>query len=114
MPARAMAATSERRPVPWLGSTITGRWLSSRISGTALRSSVLRVYGLEGADAALAEDDLVVALREDVLGGEQPLLHRRRHAALEQDRLAQPADLGEQGEVLHVAGADLEHVGHLV
>src|ERR1700730_5429002 len=43
IPASAMGVTRERRPVPWLGSTITGRWLSSLISGTALRSSVLRV-----------------------------------------------------------------------
>ena len=26
--ARAMGATLSRRPVPWLGSTITGKWLS--------------------------------------------------------------------------------------
>ncbi len=31
------------RPVPWAGSTITGRCVSSLIAGTALRSSVLRV-----------------------------------------------------------------------
>src|SRR5216683_730752 len=43
IPASAIGVTSERRPVPWLGSTITGRWLSSLIRGTALRSSVLRV-----------------------------------------------------------------------
>src|SRR5258708_1921809 len=43
IPASAIEVTSERRPVPWLGSTITGRWLSSLISGTALRSSVFRV-----------------------------------------------------------------------
>src|SRR5438876_3419695 len=66
--------------------------------------------GLEGPDAALAEDDLVVALAEDVLSGEQPFLDRRRHTPLEQDRLAQPTDFGQQWEVLHVAGTDLQHV----
>ena len=35
----------------------------------------------------------------------------RRHPALEQDRRPRPADLLEQLEVLHVARADLEHVG---
>ena len=39
----SIEVTSERRPVPWLGSTITGRWLNSLTRGTALRSSVFRV-----------------------------------------------------------------------
>src|ERR1700682_3944052 len=43
IPASAIGMTSERRPVPWLGSTITGRWLNSLIKGTALRSSVFLV-----------------------------------------------------------------------
>ena len=43
-------------------------------TGTAEISSVLRVYGLEGADAALAEDDVLVAARHDVLGAHQKLL----------------------------------------
>ena len=34
--------TSAALPVPWLGSTITGRWLSSLTIGTAVRSSTLR------------------------------------------------------------------------
>ena len=42
---------------------------------------------------------------------EQPLLDRRRHAALEQHRHADVADRLEQQVVLHVARADLEHVG---
>src|SRR3990172_2752863 len=43
--------------------------------------------GLEGADAALAEDDVGVALGEDVLGGEEPLLDGGGHAALQEDGL---------------------------
>ena len=66
--------------------------------------------GLEGANAALAEDDLVVTLAQDVLGGEEPFLDRGRHPPLKQDRLAQATDFGEQREVLHVAGTDLQHV----
>ena len=38
------------------------------------------VGGLERADAALAEDDLLVALLEDVLGRHQQLLERARRA----------------------------------
>src|SRR5207248_6606710 len=39
-----------------------------------------------------------------------PFLDRRRHTPLQQDRLAQATHFGEQWEVLHVAGADLQHV----
>ena len=41
--ARAIGATLSRRPVPWLGSTKTGRWLSFLTTGIAEMSSVLRV-----------------------------------------------------------------------
>ena len=70
--------------------------------------------GLEGADAALAQDDVVVALAHDVLGGHEQLVDRAGHAALEQDRGLRLADLLEQGEVLGVAGADLHDVDLLV
>ena len=65
----------------------------------------------KGAHAALAEDDLVVALAHDVLGGHEELFEGGGEAALEQDGLAQAAGVLEQGEVLHVAGADLDDVG---
>ncbi|MNS70374.1 hypothetical protein D3C72_1037170 [compost metagenome] len=64
-----------------------------------------------GADAALAEDHLAVARGEQVLGGEQPLLDGGGGAALEHDRLARATRALEQGEVLHVARADLDDVG---
>jgi hypothetical protein len=67
--------------------------------------------GLEGADAALAENDVVVALGHDVFGGLQVFADERGHAALEQDGDAGVADGGKQGVVLAVARADLEHVG---
>ena len=70
--------------------------------------------GLEGADAALAEDHVRVARREDVLGGHEPLLDRRREAALQEHRVAALADGLEQHEVLHVPRADLEDVDVLV
>ena len=70
--------------------------------------------GLEGADAALAQDDVVVALAHDVLGGHEQLIDRAGHAALKQDRSLGLADLFEQREVLGVAGTDLHDVDLLV
>ena len=67
--------------------------------------------GLEGADAALAQHHLLVAGGEQIFGGEQQFLDLGREAALEQHRLARLADGAEQGEILHVAGADLQRVG---
>ncbi len=77
------------------------------------RADVQGVPGglLEGPDAALAEHDVEVAALGDVLRGHQPLLDGGVHAALEHDRLAHAADRLQQREVLHVAGADLQHVG---
>jgi hypothetical protein len=68
---------------------------------------------LERLDPALAEDHARIPLLEDVLGGHQKLLDRGGGAALEQHGLVGLPDLREQVEVLHVARADLEHVGRL-
>src|SRR5215211_3060279 len=67
---------------------------------------------LVGADAALAEHHVLVALLEDVLRGHQELLERRRVPALQEHRDARAAHLGEQRVVLHIARAELHHVGH--
>ena len=69
--------------------------------------------GLERADAALAQDHALVALLEHVVGGHQQLVERGREPALEQHRLAELARDLEQRVVLHVARADLDHVGVL-
>ena len=69
------------------------------------------VRGLERADPALAEDHRLVALLEDVLGRHQQLVERRRQPALEQHRPPAASDLGQERVVLHVARADLQHVG---
>ncbi len=76
-------------------------------------AEVERVAGVvgKGAHAALAEDDLVVALAHDVFGGHEELVERGAHAALQQHGHAQAAGVLEQREVLHVARADLDHVG---
>src|SRR5208337_2041223 len=66
--------------------------------------------GFESLNAALAENDLLVASRQQILGGEQPLFHRRGGASLQQDGLVDGGETAQQGEVLHVAGADLQHV----
>ena len=52
---------------------------------------------LEGAYAALAENDVVIAAGGDVLGGHQPFVDRRRHAALEDDRLLDATHLLRAG-----------------
>ena len=65
---------------------------------------------LVGADAALAEDNVLVAARHDVLGAHQKFLHGVCEAALEQDGLAGLTEFFQQLEVLHIACADLEAV----
>ena len=65
----------------------------------------------EGAYAALAQNHLVVALAHHVFGGHEELFEGGAEPALHQHRLAQLAGLFQQREVLHVARADLDHVG---
>ena len=71
----------------------------------------LNIVLCERADAPLAQHDVEVAALGDVLGGHQPLLDGGAHAPLEQHRLGRRADRLQEREVLHVPGADLEHVG---
>ena len=74
----------------------------------------------KGADAALAQHHLVVAVAQHILGRHQPLLDRGHHAALEKDRAIAAPHRVQQGIVLHVAGPDLQnvailsHQGHLL
>ena len=113
MPARASGTTRSRRPAACDGSTITGRWLSRCTIAIADTSSMLRIDGSNDADPALAQHDVEVAALRDVLGGHQPFLVGRGQPALEHHRLAGRADRLQQREVLHVARADLQHVGVL-
>src|SRR5574337_1121251 len=83
--ARAIGDTRCHLPVPWLGSTTTGRCESRLIRGTAERSRVLR--------------------------GEQQLLHGTAGSTLQEYRLSTRSDLGQQLEVLHIPRADLDEVG---
>jgi len=66
--------------------------------------------GLEGDDAALAQDDLRVALRHDIFRRHQQLFDLAAEPALEQHGLLQFPHLEQQAVVLHVARADLQHV----
>ena len=79
------------------------------------RRNIQRVarISFKSADAALAQNHLVVAARHDVLGGKQQLFQRGRDAALEQHRLAHFAQFAQQIEILHVARAHLQNV-HVV
>src|SRR5215510_10628227 len=64
----------------------------------------------EGAYAALAEDHLIVTFRHYVLSREQEFFDSRGHPALEQYRFARLPRASEKAEVLHIAGADLDHL----
>ena len=68
------------------------------------------VGGFVGADAPLAEDDLLVAVGHDVLGAHEQLLDGASQTALEEDGLIQLAQFLEHIEVLGVPGAHLDHV----
>ena len=66
---------------------------------------------LEGPDAALAEDDrLVAAARTTYSAASSHSLQLRRESALQEDRRARLAQLVQQVGVVHVARADLERV----
>ena len=69
--------------------------------------------GLEGADAAFAEDDVGIAVSGDVLGGHEQFLDGAAEATLEKNGAAAFAEGFEEHEVLHIARADLHHVGVL-
>ena len=65
----------------------------------------------EGADAALAQQHVVVAFAHHVLGRHQEFFQGRRHAALHHHRNLGPSGTLQQRIVLHVAGANLDDVG---
>ena len=69
--------------------------------------------GFKGADAALAEDDVGVAVVEDELRGAEKIGDGGHHSALQQDWPPAAGRCFQQREVLHVAGADLQDVGVL-
>ena len=112
--AKASGATSDRRRRR-RGSGRRSPAGASRASapGSPTMSSVLRVAVSKVRMPRSHSTTLWLPLRHDVLGRHQQLRDRRRQAALEQHRTLHAAQLGEQREVLHVARADLQHVGVL-
>ena len=77
------------------------------------RGNVDHVAGerFEGPDAPLAEDDVGVAVADDILRGKKKILDGRRETPFEHDRLVQHADFLQEAEVLHVARPYLDDVG---
>ena len=75
--ARAIGITFERTPVPWLGSAMIGRCDSVHDRNRRQVEQVARLL-VEAAHAALAQDDVLIAFGEDVLGAEQQLLRWSR------------------------------------
>src|SRR5207253_5091289 len=66
--------------------------------------------GFERAYAALAQDDVVVAPGENVLGAHQKFFHSGGHAALQENRFSDFTKRAKHVVVLHVTRADLEDV----
>jgi len=104
MAARASGGTMLRRPAAWLGSTITGNgkfiqhWDCGDVAG---------VPGgrFEGSYAALAEHDLRIAMRHDVLTRHEQFVDGGTETALQHHGAVALAQSLEQPEILHVARA---------
>ena len=65
---------------------------------------------VKGADAPLAEDDLFIAVGHDVLGTHQQFLQGVGKATLEEDGLAELAQLPQKVEILHIPCAYLQYI----
>src|ERR1700728_125297 len=80
------------------------------------QAQIERVAGMvgEGPHATLAQRHVVVAFAQNIFGRHQEFFQRGRHAALQQYGLAGASGAFEQRKILHVARADLNHVGILL
>ncbi len=78
-PALAIGGTRSQIPVPWLGSTMIGKWLFLMI-GTALKSKVLRV-AVSCSDPTFNENHFTFILNGDVFRCIQPFVDRARDAS---------------------------------
>ena len=61
-------------------------------------------------DASFAKDHIFISASHDVFCAHQQLLQSICKTSLQQDRFSQTADFFQKFEVLHVTGADLDHV----
>ena len=106
-----IGSTQSLRPGAWLGSTKTGSEVRSRSAGTASRSSVNRyAVSCERMPRSQRMTRSLPSLRM-YSAARQQLVERRREPAFQQHGAIGPAELGQQRVVLHVPGADLDHVG---
>ena len=62
------------------------------------------------ADSTFAKDDVLVPFGHDVFSRHQPFIVSCRQTTLQQDRRLRLADFFQQIEILHVTGADLDHI----
>src|SRR6266404_4044067 len=67
--------------------------------------------GLERSNSSLAKNNLIVAVRRDVLGRQKKFLDRRAHPSLQKNWAIGAAQSLQQCKVLHVASANLKNVG---
>ena len=112
-PMRASAGTSSRCPAAWLGSAMTGRCVTCLSSAIAGGVEGVAHRRFKSANAALAQNDVGIAVAHDDLRRTQQIGHRRHHAALQQNRPARPRRRFQQRVVLHASRADLQNVGVL-
>jgi hypothetical protein len=73
------------------------------------RKSVSR-FCFEGSDAAFTENDVWIAVAEDVFGCEKEFFDGGTHAALQKDGFFGFSDFFEEVEILHVSRANLKNV----
>ncbi len=76
-------------------------------------ADVQRVAGgrFKGADTPFTQNNEGITRRQNILRRHEQLFDRCHHPSLEQHRFTGMADFLEQGEVLNIARADLQHVG---
>src|SRR6516162_433402 len=65
---------------------------------------------LKRSYASLAEQDVWIALRKNIFGGQEPFLDPFAHSALQQNRLLTSGTLDQELEILGVSRTDLQDV----
>jgi hypothetical protein len=83
--------------------------------GNGNSGNVERVAGplLERANATFTQNQAFFTSREDVLGGEHPLLHRLRESTFEENWPSGSSNFLEQREILCISRANLQDIGVL-
>src|SRR3990170_2478811 len=70
--------------------------------------------GLKGPDTPLAEDDIMIPLRHDILSRHQEFFYCSRKPPLEDHRLIITPYLCQEPEILHIPCTDLDHICILI